>query len=183
LQQLIDLTSIFDTIMDEQEKMRNARTSGEYTQIWQSTGKCVFCDLKDKYIIHEENGIALTINLYPYVDGQMMAIPRKHISSPKELTALEWDTMRKFNYLSKKLMKKVFGYKGMWSLIREGGENAQMSVTDHLHMQFIPFEKADLCTWSFQELKHTPIENAELYKQQSKELKDLAKKFEKKYTG
>src|SRR6185295_12686208 len=100
--------------MDEQDKKRNARTSGEYTQIWQNTGKCVFCDLKDKYIIHEENGIVLTINIYPYIDGQMMAIPRKHITSPKELTELEWDTMRKFNYLAKKLMKKVHGYKGMW---------------------------------------------------------------------
>ena len=36
---------------------RDARISGRYEDIWQSVGKCVFCDLKDKYIIFEENGI------------------------------------------------------------------------------------------------------------------------------
>lgn len=168
---------------DEQNKMKIARTQNSYDHIWKSVGKCVFCDLKDKYILYEENGVVLTINLYPYVDGQMMAIPRRHISSPKELTPEEWETMRKFSYLAKKLMKKAHGYKGMWSLIREGGERAQMSVTDHLHMQFIPFDESDLCKWNFRELKHTPIENVEVYRKLEKEMRELVRKFEEKYGG
>lgn len=167
--------------MDEQEKMRIARTENRYDTIWKTVGKCVFCDLKEKYIIFEENNIVLTINLYPYIDGQMMAIPRKHIHSPKELTETEWDTMRKFNYIAKKLMKKIYGYKGMWTLIREGGERAQMTVTDHLHMQFIPFDASDLCNWNYRELRNTPIQNVDLYRKQTEELQVLAKKFEKKY--
>ncbi len=31
-----------------------ARQKGEYEKAWQSTGKCVFCDLRDKYIIYEK---------------------------------------------------------------------------------------------------------------------------------
>jgi diadenosine tetraphosphate (Ap4A) HIT family hydrolase len=169
--------------MDEQEKMKTARTNGDYAHIWQSTGKCVFCDLKDKYIIHEENGIVLTVNIYPYIDGQMMAIPRKHVRSPKELTNSEWETMRKFNYIAKKLMKTVYGYKGLWTLIREGGDKAQMTVSDHLHMQFIPFDKPDLCVWNYRELKNTPVQNTELYRAQNEEMMALAAKFDKKYTS
>jgi diadenosine tetraphosphate (Ap4A) HIT family hydrolase len=167
--------------MNDQLQKKNARTSGEYDKIWQSTGKCVFCDLKDKYILFEENDIALTINLYPYIDGQILAIPRNHIQSPKELSPEQWDIIRKFNYLAKKMMKKIYGYKAMWTLIREGGDLAQMSVSDHLHVQFIPFDAKDLCVWNYRELKNTPLENVKLYKDQEKEMKELIEKFESKY--
>jgi diadenosine tetraphosphate (Ap4A) HIT family hydrolase len=167
--------------MTSQDKMKSARTSGNYDEIWRSTGKCVFCDLKEKYILYEENGIVLTINLYPYIDGQMMAIPRRHIQSPKELSNLEWETIRKMNYLAKKLVKKVHGLKGLWTLIREGGEVANMTVSDHLHVQFIPFDSPDLCKWNYRELKNTPLENVELYRKQAEEMKNLIEKFEGKY--
>lgn len=169
------------TTNDSQEQMKNARLNGTYDKIWQSTGKCVFCDLKDKYIIHKENGIALTINLFPYIDGQLMAIPLRHVASPKELTEEEWSTLRKFSYLAKKLIKDVHKVSGMWSLIREGGELAQMSVTKHLHMHFIPIDKSDLCVWNYRELKNTPIENTQLYLNQIKEFIKDYKKFNKKY--
>lgn len=164
-----------------QEEMKNARTSGNYDQIWQNTGKCVFCDLKDKYIIHKENGIALTVNLFPYIDGQLMAIPLRHVASPKELTQLEWETMRKFAYLAKKMIKDVHKIKGMWTLMREGTVDAQMSVSDHLHMQFIPFDKADLCNWNYRELKFTPIENVNNYLKNKKEFIKDYYKFDSKY--
>lgn len=167
--------------MDDQLVKKNARTKGEYEKIWQSTGKCVFCDLKDKYILYEENEIVLTINLYPYIDGQMMAIPRKHLQSPKELTSSQWETIRKFNYVAKKMLKKIFGYKGLWTLIREGGEVANMTVTDHMHVQFIPFDAPDLCKWNYRELKNTPLENVALYREKAEEMRELFEKFEKKY--
>jgi diadenosine tetraphosphate (Ap4A) HIT family hydrolase len=170
-----------DSQKNKQKCMKNARTNGEYTQIWQNTGKCVFCDLKDKYILLEENGIVLTINIYPYIDGQLMAIPREHIRSPKKLSTKQWETIRKFNYLAKKLMKKTHGYKGMWTLIREGGEEAQMSVTDHLHIHFIPFDNSDLCQWNYRELENTPVENAQEYKQKARYIKKLIKRYNKKY--
>lgn len=112
----------------------------------------------------------------------MMAIPRKHMSSPKELSESEWETIRKFNYIAKKLIKRVHGHKGLWTLIREGGEVANMTVTDHLHVQFIPFDAPDLCKWNYRELKHTPLENVELYKKEEEEMLKLLKKFSKKYS-
>ncbi len=167
----------------DQHYKKNARVNGHYKQIWQNTGKCVFCDLKDKYILLEENGVVLTINIYPYIDGQLMAVPRKHIRSPKELTPKQWNTIRKFNYLAKKLIRKTHDIKGMWTLIREGGVDAQMSVTDHLHVHFIPFDKADLCQWNYRELKQTPLENAQKYRQQAPHIKKLIKRFNKKYNN
>ena len=167
---------------EKQQLYKNARAKDWYGGIWQNVGKCVFCDLKDKYILHEENGVVLTINLYPYIDGQMMVIPRKHVSSTKQLTDLEWETMRKLSYLRKKLQKKVHGHKAMWNLIREGGEAGQMTVSDHLHMQLIPFDAKDLCVWNFRDLNYTPLENVALYKKEFKEFIEDKYKFEKKYS-
>lgn len=166
---------------EDQHYKKNARVNGDYEKIWQNTGKCVFCDLKDKYILLEENGIVLTVNIYPYIDGQLMAVPRKHLRSPKELSPEQWETIRKFNYLAKKLIRQTHNIKGMWTLIREGGTQAQMSVTDHLHIHFIPFDEADLCEWNYRQLKYTPLENAKNYKQQAGKIKKLLKRYQKKY--
>ena len=166
----------------EQEKKRIARTQDWYDTIWMTVGKCVFCDLKEKYILYEENGIVLTINIYPYIDGHLMAIPRRHVMSPKDLTQLEWETMRKFAYIGKKIIRKVHGLKGMWTLIREGGIVSNATV-DHLHMQIIPFDAPDLCKWNYRELKNTPLENVEKYKEHADEFVDSYKKFEKKYSN
>lgn len=169
------------SVQPDQQFKKNARVNGDYDKIWKNTGKCVFCDLKKKYILLEENEIALTVNLYPYIDGQLMAIPRQHISSPKELTPQQWATIRKFTYLAKKMLKKIYGWKGMWTLIREGGEQAQMTVSDHLHVQFIPFDQSDLCQWNYRQLQNTPLENVEKFKQEKKLMIETLKKFEQKY--
>ncbi len=88
-----------DTGAAEQKKQalyRDARFTKQYDDIWRSVGKCVFCDLRDKYIVFEEHGIVLTISLFAYIDGHCMIVPRRHVRSPKDLTQAEWQTIRKF---------------------------------------------------------------------------------------
>jgi diadenosine tetraphosphate (Ap4A) HIT family hydrolase len=143
----------------------------------------VFCDLRDKYIVHEENGIVMTVALFAYIDGNLMIIPRRHVASVKELTPLEWETIRKFMYLGKKLIRKVHGIKGVQYVVRDGGITAQSTVSDHLHMHTIPFDAPDLSIWNYRQLKYTPLENAELFKQQAKTIAKLKAKFDEKYQG
>jgi len=175
-----------DLPAEEQEKQqyyRDARTSGYYGEIWKSVGKCVFCDLRDKYVFYEENGVVMTVALYAYIDGNLMIIPRRHVRSVKELTPEEWDTMRKMMYLAKKLIRKVHGIKGIQFILRDGGITAQSTVSDHLHLHSIPFDAPDLSTWNYRKLKYTPLENANLYKAQGKLIKDLINKYDDKYAG
>lgn len=164
----------------KQEIYRDARFTDQYDQIWQSVGKCVFCDLNEKYTIFEENGIVLTISLYAYIDGHCMIIPRRHIKSSKELTESEWDTVRKFTYIAKKLIKDVHGVKGMQFVQKDGAE-AQSTVEHHLHFHCIPFDAPDLLEWNYRKLLYTPLENAEKYRQARKKIITTGVKFEKKY--
>jgi diadenosine tetraphosphate (Ap4A) HIT family hydrolase/8-oxo-dGTP pyrophosphatase MutT (NUDIX family) len=165
----------------KQELYRDARYTKQYDRIWQSTGKCVFCDLRDKYILREENGLVLTVSLFAYIDGHLMIIPRRHVSSVKELTQAEWDTVRKFTYLAKKMIKDVHHIRGMQVLLREGGAVAQSTVAEHLHIHCIPFDAPDLSVWNVRKLKYTPLESVALYRHEDKQLESLGQRFEKKY--
>jgi diadenosine tetraphosphate (Ap4A) HIT family hydrolase/8-oxo-dGTP pyrophosphatase MutT (NUDIX family) len=164
----------------KQELYRDARSTGQYHNIWQSVGKCVFCDLKEKYVFFEENGIVMTINIHAYIDGHFMILPRRHVRSTKDLTQREWETMRKFSYIAKKIIKDVHGIRGMQLVFKDGAE-AQSTVTDHLHFHCIPFDAPDLCQWNYRQLKYTPLENVELYKQAGKKITSYDERFARKY--
>lgn len=173
-----------DLPAEEREKQiyyRDARTGGYYGKIWTSVGKCVFCDMRGKYIVHEENGIVLTVALYAYIDGNLMIVPRRHVKSAKELTNEEWETIRKFMYIAKKIIRKVHGLKDIQYLLRDGGVTVNSTVQDHLHMHCIPFDAPDLNVWNYRQLTYTPLENAELFRAQKKKIASLSKRFEEKY--
>jgi len=139
----------------------------------------VFCDLKDKYIVHEANDIVLTIAVFAYIDGHLMIIPRRHVRSVKELTSDEWETMREYMYISKKVIRKVHGIKGM-QIIQKDGAAAQSTV-DHLHFHCLPFDSPDLTEWNYRKLAHTPVENADLYKDRIGDIEKLSKRYKDNY--
>jgi diadenosine tetraphosphate (Ap4A) HIT family hydrolase len=164
----------------KQEFYRDARFTDQYDQVWKTVGICAFCEPREKYIFYEENGVMMTISLYAYIDGHLLIVPRRHIRSVKELTPLEWETMRKFMYIAKKLIRKVHGEKGMQVVLKDG-VTAQSTVTDHIHFHCVPFDAPDLSQWNYRKLKNTPLENAELYMQQAKKIAELDAKFDAKY--
>ncbi len=165
----------------KQIRYRDARTTGEYDNIWKSVGKCVFCDLRDKYIFFEENNVVMTVSLYAYIDGQFMIIPRRHVRSARDLTQIEWETIRKFMYLAKKMIREVTGLKAVHFIQREGGIIAQSTVEDHFHILCMPFDAPDLSVWNYRKLKHTPLETADAYRNAGKKLLQHNAKFIQKY--
>lgn len=163
----------------KQELYRDARFTGTYDQIWQTVGKCVFCDLNERYIFFEENGVVMTIALYAYIDGHFMIVPRRHIRSVKEVKPSEWETMRKFMYIAKKLIREVHQAKGM-QIVQKDGAEAQSTV-EHLHFHCVPFDEPDLSIWNYRQLEKTPAENALAYKEAHEKIAKLSKRFDKKY--
>jgi ATP adenylyltransferase len=138
----------------------NARLRGEYHKIAENTGKCVFCDLRDKYIIKEKNGMVLTVNLFPYIDGQLMIIPRRHIERYSELTEKEILTNFILSKQAINVLRKRMGVEGLWLVLREGalGETSGKTVK-HLHWNIMPYNDR-LNTWHYQEITVPPIELA-----------------------
>lgn len=159
---------------------RDARFTDTYDNIWQNVGKCVFCDLRDKYIIFEENDVVMTISLYAYIDGHCMILPRRHIKSPKDLTQVEWETIRKFAYIAKRIIKSKYNVKGM-QFIQKDGAAAASTVDEHLHFHCVPFDAPDLYQWNYRKLKYTPLENVAIYRGARKKIITTGMKYDEKY--
>lgn len=136
---------------------RGARTSADYwyEEAWKKAGKCVFCDLREKYIITEKNGIVLAVNLYQYIDGHLLIIPRRHFEDLTETTDAEWVTIL---YLAKEGIKRLrerLSIEEVWFLDRAPGGYAAGKTVKHTHVHLIP-HSPKLFQWKFQDIKIHP---------------------------
>lgn len=141
----------------------NARNNGTYDKIWQSTGKCVFCDLKQKYIVHELNNVVLTMNLFPYTLGHMLIIPKRHFEMFEDVTTEEWNTMQELSKIAIQILKKEIKTEKIWILFRApAGYEAGKSV-NHAHMHVIPFNN-QLMVFPTEHIPEPPFETAEKFR-------------------
>jgi len=136
---------------------RKARTSADYwyEEAWKNAGKCVFCDLREKYIIAEENGIILAANLYQYIDGHLLIIPRRHFEDFLETTTREWDAIFHLAKLGIERLRERMGIEEVWFLDRAPGGFAAGKTVSHAHAHLIPFS-SKLFQWKFQTVKIHP---------------------------
>lgn len=168
--------------LQQEEAYKTARTSGAYDKIWRTVGRCVFCDhdeTQKHHEVYDEDGVYMTVPAYAYTDGHLLVIPRRHVRSVKELTPGEWEVVRKMFYLAKKMIREVYGVKGM-QIVQKDGATAQSTV-EHLHFHCIPFDDPSLSQWNYHELEHTPYENAQKYLAKADKMAKLAKRFGEKY--
>jgi ATP adenylyltransferase len=128
--------------------------------------KCVFCDLKDEYIIAEEGGLVLSVNLFPYIDGHLLIIPRRHMERFCEINSDEWATVGRLTALGTNLLKRGFGIEDSNVLYREGGTASGKSL-GHLHFHIMPCVPGFLqrndkgILYTYQELRLAPLEVAQ----------------------
>jgi len=163
----------------DDELMMRARTSGEYDKIMQALSKkwgdgCPYCKLSEKYIVKEVDGWVLTSNLFPYTNGQLVIIPRRHLKSFGDITGSDWESVRKLIYIGIKSLQRVYGQKDFNVLYRQG-KNAQASLK-HLHINILPMDE-DLIEWNYKEVTISPRENSEKLRQEveSKKFKERVK--------
>jgi len=140
---------------------RTARTSADYwyEEAWKEAGKCVFCDLKDKYIIAEKDGMVLAANLYQYIDGHLLIIPRRHFEDLLDMTDKEWRTMFSLAKEGIQKLRDRMKIEEVLFLDRAPGGFAAGKTVSHAHAHLIPFSPK-LFQWKFQDVKIHPEELA-----------------------
>ncbi len=125
------------------ESQLAARESGFYKKVLEEVGKrgkCVFCDLKKKYLIKEIDRVVLTVALYPYIDGHLLIIPRRHIEAGDDLTRKEREAIYKLQMVAKRLLKEKLGIENYWFLVREGNGVAVGKTVNHWHYHVLPYD-------------------------------------------
>lgn len=140
---------------------RTARTSANYwyEKAWKEAGKCVFCDLKDKYTIAEKDNVVLTVNLFQYIDGHLLIIPRRHFESLAETKLKEWQAIFYLANLGIERLRKKLGIDNLILLDRPTSGYKTGKTVTHSHFHIIPF-KPELVKWNYQPVKIHPIELA-----------------------
>jgi len=120
-----------------------AREKGFYQQVLTEVakrGKCVFCDLKEKYLIAQKEGVVLTVALFPYIDGHLLIIPRRHVESMTDLKTQERKAIFSLSQKGRQILKKEFGVENTWFLVREGNGIAAGKTVNHLHFHLLPYD-------------------------------------------
>lgn len=143
-----------------------ARERGFYEKVLEAVaqrGKCVFCDLKEKYLIAQKDGVVLTVALFPYIDGHLLIIPRRHIELMKELNEKEREAVFHLSALGGQLLKKKLGIGNVWFLLREGQGIKVGKTVDHLHFHLLPYNPK-VIKMGETELKVTPLAMAKKLK-------------------
>lgn len=139
--------------------------------------KCVFCKPPKEEIVFETKKVFLQANKYPYGEGHLLVIPKRHVNQIIELTTKEREEL--FNLMdlavySLNLLMKPQGFNIGCSIGDVAGESI-----NHLHFHILPRYKGDV-SWSklcdFQIISISPMELTEKLKKVISEHK-LAKKF------
>lgn len=148
-----------------EDTQKNARKSHWYSDIASTVTKCPLCDLKDKYIIAEEGDVVLAVNLFPYIDGHLMVIPRKHFEKLAECSLDDWEATHKLVSLGITIIKQGLGVKDVNVLYREGTPTSGSSLK-HLHIHLLPVTDEFMAyedfgfTYKFQDIEFAPVEMA-----------------------
>ena len=153
---------------------KNARKSQWYDDVTRNLTKCPFCDLKSKYIILENENAVLTVNLFPYIDGHLMVIPKRHVEKFTNLQKEEWSSFRKLIDVGIKLINKELKVENTNILYREGKKSGMSLKHIHIHVlpiteKFMRYEKQRF-VMEFQEINFTPIEITERLRRAWKKL-------------
>jgi len=137
----------------------NPRLSGEY---WNETAdkeakKCVFCDLREKYVVMSNEQATLTVNIFPYIDGQLLVVPHRHIERFEELATEEALAIHELTREGVGLLKEVLEVKNVWIILRDG-EVAGKTIR-HLHTNIMPYVEG-INTWHYQDITVEPTDLA-----------------------
>ncbi len=104
---------------------------------------CVFCDLPAErddertYILHRGRLAFLIMNLYPYNNGHLMAVPYAHVDSLRLLDAETLTEMVQLVQRAQAVVADAMRPQGFNVGVNEG-RAAGAGIADHVHMHLVP---------------------------------------------
>jgi ATP adenylyltransferase len=110
----------------------------------QSNGKCIFCEAVEKdisdlnnLVVHKSIDTLVIMNLYPYNNGHLMIIPKRHLGSIEQLSVEESHELMDQIILAEKVLQKLYSPQGFnigANLGRAGGAG----IENHIHFHIVP---------------------------------------------
>lgn len=105
------------------------------------TGSCVFCEAQrneqSSLIVFHGPTCFVILNLYPYNNGHLMVIPRRHIASLAEATGEELGELIELTRRAEVALREAYAPHG-FNMGINLGKPAGAGVLDHVHMHIVP---------------------------------------------
>lgn len=103
---------------------------------------CVFCDATrppqpDSLIVCEGATSDVILNLYPYNNGHLMVVPRRHVAKLGALAAEELQEVALLTQRSEAVLTEAYGPEGINVGINLG-KSAGAGIHEHLHVHVVP---------------------------------------------
>jgi ATP adenylyltransferase len=103
---------------------------------------CVFCqagddESADSLVVHRGASCFVILNLYPYNNGHLMIVPRRHIGSLASATAGELAEMMGLTRAAEIALTEAYDPQGLNVGINLG-KAAGAGIVDHVHVHVVP---------------------------------------------
>jgi ATP adenylyltransferase len=110
----------------------------------QSGGECIFCQAVEKdisdfnnLVVHKSINTFVMMNLYPYNNGHLMIVPKRHVGALEQITIEESHELMEQILLAEKVLNEIYKPQGFnigANLGRAGGAG----IEDHIHFHIVP---------------------------------------------
>jgi ATP adenylyltransferase len=110
---------------------------------------CIFCDVsapgagdtgdaeRDRLVLVHGQDCYVILNLYPYNNGHLMVVPRRHIGSLASATADELSELMQFTRDAEVALSEAYQPEGINVGINLG-RPAGAGILDHVHVHLVP---------------------------------------------
>ncbi len=106
---------------------------------------CVFCNAahapeeesRERLLLDRSEDALILLNRYPYVNAHLLVMPTAHVSSPKELTAHQWERLSVVLRQSLLTLCRVLAPTGC-NMGMNLGSAAGAGIADHIHWHIVP---------------------------------------------
>lgn len=104
---------------------------------------CVFCTAwnteedREKLVLERTEHSLIMLNRFPYTNGHMMAVPKRHTSDLDDLSDLEMLDLMKSVRRARNLLQKIARPDG-FNIGVNLGRGAGAGIEDHLHVHVVP---------------------------------------------
>ncbi len=112
-----------------------------YVTALPSPAECIFCDASAQadaeLVVYRGRLCFVILNLYPYTNGHVMVVPRRHLASMAALTHDELVEMAELTQAAERVLTEVYRPQGI-NLGMNLGRPAGAGVADHIHTHLVP---------------------------------------------
>jgi len=112
--------------------------------------ECIFCEKlnagvdkdQENYVLYRGDKVFVLLNIYPYNNGHIMVVPKRHVGDLEELTPEEMFELFTVAQLMVRVQRRAFK-SGGFNIGINLGKVAGAGIPGHLHMHLVPRWQGD----------------------------------------